>query len=149
MLRLWARGSTLRNVEQVVLRWREHPGRLSRRGGAYTAEAFVRCKVHDLRASCLLHGRAGAVVWGAGHVGRTFARELLAQGERLLAFVDVDPRKLGKRIHGARVVSVDEAPRFHDGLALGAAAGEQARAEIRRAVASQGGREGVDFVAVA
>jgi hypothetical protein len=131
-----------------VLRWREHPARLSRRSRAYAPEAFVRCKVHHLRAT-LLRGRAGAVVWGAGPVGKAFARELLAQGEHVLAFVEVDPRKLGKRIHGAPVVPVEEAPRFADALSLGAVAGLEAREEIRRAVASQGGREGVDFVAVA
>jgi hypothetical protein len=148
LLRLHARGLAFRNVPEVVLRWREHPARLSRRDGAYAQEAFVRCKVHHLRTT-LLRGRPGAVVWGAGPVGKAFARELLAQGERVLAFVEVDPRKLGKRIHGAPVVPVDEAPRFREGLSLGAVAGTAGREQIRRMVASQGAREGTDFVAVA
>jgi glycosyltransferase involved in cell wall biosynthesis len=148
LLRLWAGGLAFRNVPEIVLRWRQHPARLSRQGGPYAQEAFVRCKVHHLRET-LLRGRPGAVVWGAGPVGKAFARELIAEGARVLAFVEVDPRKLGKRIHGAPVVTVEEAPRFREGLSLGAVAGEQAREQIRQAVASQGGREGVDFVAVA
>jgi glycosyltransferase involved in cell wall biosynthesis len=145
VLRLWARGGRFRNVDQLVLRWRDHPGRLSRTASSYSLEAFVRCKVAHLRAT-LLRTFERVVVWGAGPVGKAFAREL---GEQVVAFVDVDPRKIGKTIYGAPVVSLDDAPRFSAAFAIGAVAGEEARAEIRAAVAAQGRRDGVDFVAVA
>ncbi len=148
VLRLWAGGARFRNVEQVVLRWREHPRRLSRTHPAYELGAFVRCKVHHLR-STLLAGFDGVVVWGAGPVGKAFARELLAQGIEVAGFVDVDPRKLGRSVYGAPVVGVDEAPRFARTFAIGAVAGEEARQRIREAVAAQGRRDGEDFVAVA
>ena len=146
VLRLWAAGARFRNVEPVVLRWREHPARRSRTDPAYAVEAFVRCKVHHLRET-LLRRFASVVVWGAGPVGKSFARELARTGVPVAAFVDVDPRKLGRVIHGAPVVPQEEAPRFGSSLALGAVAGEAARAEIRAAVAAQGRRDGVDFVA--
>ncbi|MEZ5101150.1 MAG: glycosyltransferase [Thermoleophilia bacterium] len=146
VLRLRARGWRFRNVDSVLLRWRDHPLRLSRTSPRYAREAFVRGKVHHLRET-LLAGRAGAVVWGAGPVGKSFARELQRQDVRVLAFVEVDPRKLGRTIHGAPVVAVDDAP--PDGVALGAVAGAEARSRIREAVATQGRVEGVDFVAVA
>jgi hypothetical protein len=142
VLRLWAGGARFRNVDRVVLRWREHPGRASRSEPRYAQEAFVRCKVHHLRAT-LLRGRK-AVIWGAGPVGKSFAREL---GDAVIAFVEVDPRKIGREIYGVPVAAVDEAPRV--GIALGAVAGEEARARIRELVAAQGRREGEDFVAVA
>jgi glycosyltransferase involved in cell wall biosynthesis len=148
VLRLWAGGARFRNLERVVLRWREHPGRLSRTHPAYELGAFVRCKVHYLR-STLLSGFDGVVVWGAGPVGKAFARELLAQGIEVAGFVDVDPRKLGRSVYGAPVVGVDEAPRFAAAFAIGAVAGEEARQRIREAVAEQGRRDGEDFVAVA
>jgi GT2 family glycosyltransferase len=148
VLRLWAAGHRFRNVETPVLRWREHGARRSRSDPAYSLEAFVRCKVHHLRAT-LLRGFPGVVVWGAGPVGKSFARELQAQGSRVVAFVDVDPRKVGHDIHGAPVVSIEDAPRYRDAFALGAVAGAVARAEIRAAVAAEGRRDGVDFVAVA
>lgn len=144
VLRLWARGARFRNVEQVVLRWRDSPERLSRRDARYAVEAFVRCKAHHLRAA-LLGGR-DVVVWGAGPVGKAFARELR---ERLVAFVEVDPDKIGRTVYGVPVVPVEQAPRFADAFALGAVAGEEARARIRAMVAEQGREEGVDFVAVA
>jgi glycosyltransferase involved in cell wall biosynthesis len=147
VLRLWAAGGRFRNVDRVVLRWRDHPARRSRIDPAYALDAFVRCKVHHLRAT-LAAGR-DVVVWGAGPVGKRFARELFRAGTRVVAFVDVDPRKLGGTMGGSPVVPAGEAPRFGDTFAIGAVAGERARAEIRKAVAAEGRRDGVDFVAVA
>jgi glycosyltransferase involved in cell wall biosynthesis len=148
VLRLWGAGHRFRNVETPVLRWREHGARRSRSDPAYSLEAFVRCKVHHLRAT-LLRGFPSVVVWGAGPVGKSFARELQAQGSQVAAFVDVDPRKIGHDVHGAPVVGIEDAPLYREAFAIGAVAGEVARAEIREAVAAEGRRDGVDFVAVA
>ncbi|HSC92066.1 MAG TPA: glycosyltransferase [Gaiellaceae bacterium] len=147
VLRLWARGARFRNLDRLVLRWREGAERASRADPRYRQEAFVRCKVHHLRAT-LLAGR-DAVVWGAGPVGKALAYELQRQGTRVAAFVDVDPRKVGHEVAGAPVVAIDEAPRYRAAVALGAVAGGDARARIREEVARQGRRDGVDFVAVA
>lgn len=147
VLRLWASRARVRNLETVVLDWRDHPGRLSRTSPRYSVEAFARCRVHHLRASLLRDGR-DAVVWGAGPVGKLFARELVAAGIGVAALVEVDPRKLGKRIYGIPVVAHDEAV-ASDALALGAVAGAAARERLRTLAREQGRREGVDFVAVA
>jgi len=104
--------------------------------------------VHFLRRTLLADGRA-AVVWGAGPTGKAFARELLTAGTPLAAFVEVDPRKLGKRIHGAPVVPVERAGQFPDALALGAVSGPEGRAQVRELAAGLGLVEGRDFVAVA
>ena len=115
---------------------------------AYTLDAFRRCKIHFLRRT-LLAGGCAAVVWGGGPTGKAFARELLAQGTPLAAFVEVDPRKLGKWIHGAPVVPVERAGDFPGSLALGAVSGSEGRAQVRRLAAGLGIVEGRDFVAVA
>lgn len=148
VLRLWRAGHRFRNVEQPVLRWRDHGGRLSRTDERYTLAAFARCKVHHLRMS-LATGDRPAVVWGAGPTGKALARELLRAGTPLAAFVEVDPRKLGKRIHGAPVVPVEQAASFPGALALGAVAGAEGRARVRGLAAGLGLQEGRDFVAVA
>jgi glycosyltransferase involved in cell wall biosynthesis len=148
VLRLWERGGRFRNVDRLIHRWRDHPRRLTRTQPAYTLDAFRRCKVHFLRRTLLAGGRA-AVVWGAGPTGKAFARELLAAGTSLAAFVEVDPRKLGKRIHGAPVVPVERAAQFPGALALGAVAGPEGRARVRELAAELGLMEGTDFVAVA
>jgi hypothetical protein len=104
--------------------------------------------VHFLRRTLLADGRA-AVVWGAGPTGKAFARELLAAGTPLAAFVEVDPRKLGKRIHGAPVVPVERAGDFPGTLGLGAVSGPEGRARVRELVGALGLVEGSEFVAVA
>jgi GT2 family glycosyltransferase len=148
VLRLWARGARFRNVEHVVLRWREHGDRASRTNHAYTLDAFVRCKVEHLRAT-LLRGTARVVIWGAGPVGKAFARELLRRGTEIAAFVDVDPRKIGHEIAGAPVVAVEDAPRFADAFAIGAVSGVEGRSRVRELAADQGRSDGINFVAVA
>ncbi|MFL5943461.1 MAG: glycosyltransferase [Gaiellaceae bacterium] len=148
VLRIWEGGGRFRNVDRLVHRWRDHPERLTRTQPAYTLDAFRRCKVHFLRRTLLAGGRA-AVVWGAGPTGKALARELLAAGTPLAAFVEVDPRKLGKRIHGAPVVPVERAGDFPGSLALGAVSGPEGRGRVRELAAGLGLVEGRDFVAAA
>jgi len=145
VLRLWAAGGRFRNIEEVVLDWRDHPGRLARTDERYSLTAFARCRVHYLRRH-VLRGRP-AVVWGSGPVGKLHARALLEAGVAVTAFVDVDERKIGKRIYGIPVVAHDAGPR--DGVALGAVAGAAGRARLRDLAAQQGRVEGDDFVVVA
>jgi glycosyltransferase involved in cell wall biosynthesis len=145
VLRLWARGGRFRNVDEPVLDWRDHPARLARTDERYSLSAFARCKVHYLQRHAL-RGRP-AVVWGSGPVGKLHARVLLDAGVEVSAFVDVDERKIGKRIYGIPVVAHDDGPR--DGFVLGAVAGEASRARLRELAREQGRREGGDFVAVA
>jgi glycosyltransferase involved in cell wall biosynthesis len=145
VLRLWTAGGRFRNVEQTVLDWRDHPARLARTDERYSLAAFARCKAHYLHGH-VLRGRP-VVVWGSGPVGKLHARVLLDAGVEVTAFVDVDPRKIGKRIYGIPVRAHDDGPR--DGVALGAVAGEESRARLRELAAEQGRREGDDFFAVA
>ena len=148
VLRIWEAGGRFRNVDALVHRWRDHPGRLTRTHDAFTLAAFRRCRVHFLRRTLLAEGRP-AVVWGAGPTGKAFARELVAAGTSLAAFVEVDPKKVGKRIHGAPVVPVESAADFSGSLALGAVSGPEGRARLRVLAAELGLVEGHDFVAVA
>jgi len=145
VLRLWAAGGRFRNVEEVVLDWRDHPARLARTDERYSLTAFARCKVHYLREH-VLRGRP-AVVWGSGPVGKLHARALMDAGVEITAFVDVDARKIGKRIYGIPVLAHDEGPR--GGVVLGAVAGDAARDRLRELACEQGRREGDDFIAVA
>jgi cellulose synthase/poly-beta-1,6-N-acetylglucosamine synthase-like glycosyltransferase len=146
LLRLWAAGGRFCNTQRELLAWRQHPQRLSLTSEAYSEAAFVRCRAHHL-ARTLARGRE-VVVWGAGPVGKAIARALQAEAVTVTAFADVDPRKVGNRIDGVPVLSHD-----HDtppgALVVGAVAGAEARARLRRLAASEGLSEGTDFVAVA
>jgi glycosyltransferase involved in cell wall biosynthesis len=145
VLRLWAAGGRFRNVAEPVLDWRDHPTRLARTDPRYSLKSFARCKAHYLSLHVLR--RRPAVVWGAGPVGKLHARVLLDAGVEVAAFVDVDERKIGKRVYGIPVLAHGDGPR--DGVVLGAVAGEPARARLRELARAQGRREGDDFIAVA
>jgi glycosyltransferase involved in cell wall biosynthesis len=147
VLRLWASGAGLEKVPEVLVHWREGPARLSRTAPPYTGSAFLRCKVHFLRET-LLEGPRPAVVWGAGPVGKAFARALRGAGAEVAAFVEVDPRKVGQEIHGAPVVDTVTGLGLQ-GLHLAAVGQPGARAEIRRILTASGRTEMRDFVAVA
>ena len=148
LLRLWRAGGQLAKVPEVLFGWRERPDRLHRTAPEYAPPAFVGCKVHHLARS-LLPGREGVAVWGAGPVGKAFARALARAGVDLRAFVEVDPRKLGQSIHGAPVVDTATGLALRGALHLAAVGQPGVRAQLRAILTGGGLREMRDFVAVA
>ncbi|MFB6240486.1 MAG: glycosyl transferase, partial [Gemmatimonadota bacterium] len=155
LLRLHAAGMRAANVGRRLLLWRRGEGRLSRTSGRYSREAFRRCRVHHLLRDGVPEGRP-LVVWGAGSVGKRFARELRERGGRVRAWVEVDPRKVGQEIHGLPVWSPGELARELSAggsgarpYALVAVGAPGAREEIREELGEMGLAEGEDFRAVA
>ena len=148
LLRLWRGGGRLGTVPEVLLEWRDRPDRLSRTHTSYSPDAFRRCKAHHLARS-LLQGQDGVVVWGAGPVGKAFARTLVGEGVRLRAFVDLDARKIGQEIHSAPVILPSEIAAYRGAFCVAAVGQPGARARIRASLTQLGWEEGRHFVAVA
>lgn len=159
VLRVWAAGYRLGKVPEVLLRWREYPERASRTDERYAEIEFRRIKIYFLQRTLLAPDRH-AIVWGAGPIGKTFARELAGAGTPIAAFVELDPNKIGQEIHGAPVIAPEELPAFLQGydppggpdtppLVLAAVGQEGARREIRGVCRRHGLVELEDFVAVA
>ncbi len=146
ILRLWEAGYRIGKVPEVLLRWREHPDRLSRTDPRYADDAFRRCKVHFIARR--IAGRA-VVICGAGPVGKAFARTLLANEHRIAAFIELDRRKIGQTIHGAPVLPWSAIGRYRDAYALAAVGSPDARWEIREHLLAAGFREPEDCCAVA
>ena len=146
-LRAFDAGLRFAKLPEVLLEWRDSPARLTRTHARYSARAFVRLKVASLGRG-LLVGRP-AVVWGAGPIGKAFARALQGAGHSIAAFVEVDRRKIGQRIHGTPVVTVGEARSFRGALHLGAVGQKGARERIRAEAEQLGLVDGQDFFAVA
>jgi len=146
-LRAFDAGMRFAKLPEVLLEWRDSPARLTRTHASYSARAFLRLKVGALGRG-LLVGRP-AVVWGAGPIGKAFARALQGAGHRVAAFVEVDRRKIGQRIHGAPVVVVGAARSFEGALHLGAVGQKGVRERIRDEAVRLGLVDGHDFFAVA
>jgi glycosyltransferase involved in cell wall biosynthesis len=146
-LRAHAAGLRFAKRAEVLLEWRDRPGRLTRTDPRYAAARFRERKLAALLAG-ELKDRA-AVVWGAGPIGKAWARELLARGVALAAFAEVAPRKLGQRIHGAPVLEPRQATLVAGPLHLLAVGQRGARRRMRALARRLGLVEGADFVAVA
>ncbi|HET7293167.1 MAG TPA: glycosyltransferase [Vicinamibacteria bacterium] len=136
-LRAHARGARFAKCPETLLDWRDRADRLTRSDARYAPQRFFEAKLAALVGGPLAGSRP-VVVWGAGKVGKAWGRRLRASGRVLAAFVEVDPRKLGQRIHGAPVVAVAFADRFPAALHLLAVGQPGARARIRREAAGLG-----------
>jgi hypothetical protein len=148
LLRLLAAGRRVGVVPRRLLGWRVHEKRLSRTSPVYADARFTACKAAHLAAS-FLAGAPRYLLWGYGGTGRALARALEAHGRRPAAIVEIHPRRLGRSIRGAPVVSRHALgpPR---GLPLVVSvAGAEPRALIRTELARLGWRECVDYVCAA
>jgi len=149
---LWLRGegAGLRFAKhpECLLEWWDGGARLTRISPNYAAEALLRLKVEALERRHLPPGRP-VVIWGAGPIGKSWARALRPRGHVLRAFVEVDRRKLGTTLYGAPVVSVGEAGELGPALHLAAVGQRGRREQIRAAARGMGLLDGRDLIAVA
>lgn len=148
VLRLHTSGARLANVPRVLHFWREGGHRMSRNDPRYAPEAFRRCKIHYLRRG-LLDGRDSVRVWGAGRVGKDFARALAEGGIHVSGFFDIDPRRIGQDVYGAPVEDAGAVARYRDTYLLVAVGATGARALIREQLTEAGFQEPSDYCCVA
>lgn len=147
-LRLYLHGAAFAKLPEVLLDWREHPDRLTRRDPRYSLENFLRCKAHYL-ARGPLSGHEAVIVWGAGMTGRRLSKHLSRQAVPLKGFIDIDPRKIGRSLRGLPIYAPSDLPELWNSnrsLALIAAVGSRgARQLIRRQLTGLGLVEGGDY----
>lgn len=113
---LWLRwldaGVRFAKLPQYLLEWTDRADRLTRSDLRYGTEAFFRIKApyiaRWLAANNPAHPRV--VVWGAGRTARMRFRFLAAEGVEPVAYVDIDPNKIGWKIAGVPVIAPDEIP---------------------------------------
>jgi glycosyltransferase involved in cell wall biosynthesis len=130
-LRLYLDGARFGKVPQVLLAWREHPERLTRLDSRYSLENFLRAKAYYL-ARGPLAGRSAVMIWGAGMLGRRLSKHLLRQGVPLSAFIDIDPRKIGRTRRGLPILGPEKLAGWWR---------EQSQPALLAAVGSRGARE--------
>jgi hypothetical protein len=146
-LRLVEQGHRIAKVPRVLHLWRDHPERLTRKDTRYSLEAHMTARAHFLHRGPL--ASRTAVIWGAGPIGKALMKSLDSLGARVVALVDIDPRKIGQIVHGRRVLRPDQLPAWRDSTLLGAVGAPGARDEIREEARKRGYTEGVDFFACA
>ncbi len=130
-LRLSHSGCRMEKLPDVLLDWRESGTRLSRVSANYARIAFDRVRADYLSKDRRIHGRPIAY-WGAGRKTRRRAQHLLDNGFKPSVWIDIDPKKIGNRIHGVEVVE----PAWLDHAAAG-----PARPFVLNYVANHGARD--------
>lgn len=146
-LRADAAGLRMAKPDGILLRWREHGGRLTRRDPRYAAARFQAAKAHYL-ARGRLAGAEPVVIWGAGPGGRLMHDLLRAEGVPVQGFLDVHPRRVGGTKRGLPVWPIEHADRVGSAPILVAVGTLGARARIRRFLRQRGRVEGRDFLFV-
>jgi glycosyltransferase involved in cell wall biosynthesis len=146
-LRLAQNGTRFSRLPQILFFWRDHPCRATRTMDEYSADAFRACKLSHLREG-FLKDVDSVIIAGAGLEGRAWQRLLSGVGIAVTAWVDVDPRKIGRCLHGAPVVGTDRLV-THSGRILVAIGVRGARQQFRDVAASLPLKEGLDFICVA
>lgn len=146
-LRLAAAGTRFARLPGTLLFWRDRPERATRTLPEYTAAAFRACKVHHLKHG-FLKGVRDVKLAGAGLEGRAWCRTLGKEKIRVASWIDVDPKKIGRTLHGAPVADARQF-KFSDGIKILATVGRRgAREQIRKWANSAGLVEGKDYLCV-
>ncbi|HHJ16408.1 MAG TPA: glycosyltransferase [Gammaproteobacteria bacterium] len=104
-LRMFQAGLRMAKLPQVLLDWRDSPDRLSRVDPRCSQQAFDRLRAHYLAKDPRL--QSCFVIWGAGRKTRLRCRPLLEQGLQPVAWIDIDPAKIGNTLQGVPVVAPD------------------------------------------
>jgi hypothetical protein len=144
-LRLAAGGVRFARLPEKLFFWRDRHDRLTRTDPAYTTAAFRSCKAHYLNQGFLSGVREITLV-GAGLEGRAWMRTLAEVGIRVTRWIDADPRKQGRILHGAPVLPAETSEL--SGKFLVTIGTRGAREGIRAWLAERGLVEGVDIVCV-
>lgn len=133
-------------VPDVLLRWRDGAGRLTRTDSRYRPEAFARLKIQYLRAGPLRdRGVRALLLWGAGRDGGRFGRMLQGAGEEITAFVDISQKRIGNTRHGCPVIQPADIVDFNRPLVLVVVPIPSARPQIRRRLTRLGLTELKDY----
>ncbi len=147
-LRLYLQGARFAKLPQFLLFWRDHPQRVTRTDPRASLENMLRLKATYL-AQGPLRQRDAVIVWGAGMAGRRLSKHLLREKVPLVAFVDVDPQKIGRTRRGKPIYAADDLPKlwaqYRHPAVIVAVGARLAKALIRPRLTAWGLQEGQDW----
>lgn len=148
LLRLHQLGHRMAKLPEVLLHWRDSGERLTRTDGRYRREAFDRIRATYLARDPRLQQQRPLAFWGAGRNTRKRVSHLLGHGFEPAAWIDIDPRKIGNIIRGARVVEPAWLQSGQRPFVLSYVANHGARELIAAELQAMGYREGHDYLMV-
>lgn len=151
-LRLHLQGRKFGKVSKMLFEWREAPDRLTRTDSRYSLENFLRAKAYYLARGPLVEKDA-IFIWGAGMMGRRLGKQLERQGCPPAAYIDIDPKKIGRTRRGKSVIAPEDLlawrSEFERPMVVAAVGARGARALIRYQLNGLGLEEGKDWLLAA
>ena len=147
ILRWVSCGVKIGKVRETLFDWHDPPSRLSRNDSRYDMAAFHACKAPYLTRAISESGCDRRELWiiGAGRPARKSAEPLEQAWKKASGFVDIDPKKIGRNIHGRPVVSINDLPSIEQAVLVSYVGTRGARDLIREQLIASGRREGLDF----
>jgi glycosyltransferase involved in cell wall biosynthesis len=142
------RGYRFGKVQRYLLFWRCRRDRESQRNPRYSFQSFLRLKARYLSLGPLRERRS-AVIWGAGRIGPGIARHLRSEGIEIRAFVDIDPKKIGRTRYSAPIIAPDHLGGLRGEFICVAVGAPGARGIIRNWLRDKGYMEVRDYLCVA
>jgi glycosyltransferase involved in cell wall biosynthesis len=146
-LRMHQAGLGMAKLPKILLEWRDSPRRLSRIDPRCSERAFSELRAHYLAMDRRLTNQRPLVMWGAGRKTRKRCRPILEKGFTPIAWIDIDPKKIGHKVQGIPVVEPDwllqRQPRP---LVLVYVRNHGAREKIHSFLAQAGYQHGRDFL---
>lgn len=148
---LWLRwleaGVSFEKLPESLLRWQDHPMRLTRQDERYSTEAFFRIKSGYLFRWLSRYNpfHPEVVVWGAGRKSRQRLRTLQEAGVHIRTFVDIRKDKTTM----ANCIHFRDLPPAGGYFILSNVANRGQGARIRQYLLERNYREGHDFLLMA
>lgn len=152
---LWLRwldkGVLMQKLPEPLLIWNDGSSRLSRTDPRYERERFFEIKAPYLARWLESNNPFHPAIWliGAGRTARRRAQKLEEAGIEIAAYVDIDPKKVGRAIQGRPVIHRKDLPPPGVCFLLSYVGSRGARREIRQFVEECGYRMGNDFLLAA
>lgn len=148
LLRLHQHGRRMAKLPEILLDWRDSGGRLTRTDSRYSREAFDRIRAEYLARDARLHQARPLAIWGAGRNTRKRVANLQAYGFHPGVWIDVDPKKIGNVLDGAKVVEPAWLARDEKPFVLSYVSNHGARDLISAELQSMNYLEGQDYLMV-
>ena len=144
-LRLLESGGTIGKSPMAVIDWHDRPDRLTRSDPRYSPTRICEMKAHFLAR--LPHAAShGIALAGAGPIGKSLAKSLLAGGAQVHGFFDVHPRRIGGRAAGLPVKDSSEIGQaWPHALLLSTVGIPGGRSQVRALATTAGYQEGHNF----
>jgi glycosyltransferase involved in cell wall biosynthesis len=147
-LRMFEAGAVIGTVAQMLVEWCDGPRRLTRTDPRY-AKAPHRALRHRYLLSGPLRNGRHCRIWGAGAFGRDHARDLRLAGAAVDDLIDIDPRKIGRRVAGGLPIVGLDSVREPDGRLILVCVGSLgAREQISSALHARGHQPERDYLAL-